>query len=125
MWRDCTRVLKQWGRIAGYIIHTPAGLSEFERIRAEELGPSDVSSPSPIEDLTHAAGLTIIARKDVTELFRATCTAILEARKRLEVELRRDEGKDLYEEEQDKKHLMLTGIDEGLLRRSLFVAHKP
>lgn len=124
MLRECYRVLKQGGRIAGYVIHTPTGLSAADEIRAAELGPSDVASPAPIEELTYSAGLAMIAHKDVTDVFRATCKAILEAREKLEEILRAEEGDEVYEEEQGKKHSMLTGISEGLLRRLLIIAIK-
>lgn len=124
MLRECYRVLKQGGRIAGYVIHTPTGLSASDEMRAADLGPSDVTSPAPPEELAHSTGLAIIAHKDVTDVFRTTCKAILQAREKLEDALRAEEGDELYQEEQEKKYAMLKGIAEGLLRRSLIVGHK-
>ena len=124
MLRECSRVLKKGGRIAGYVIHTPTGLSPSDGIRAAVLGPSDIGSLVPIEELTYSAGLNVIAHTDVTDVFRATCKAFLEAREELEDELRAEGGDEIYEEEQEKKLSMLTGIDEGLLLRSLIVSKK-
>ena len=124
MLRECNRVLKPGGRIAGYVIHIPAGVTEAQERRAAELGPSDVTAPASPEALTLAAGLTIVVTEDVTDAFRVTCAALAAARRDLEDELRADEGDDFYEEERRKKNAMLKGIDEGILRRSLVVANK-
>ena len=124
MLRECDRVLKPEGRIAGYVIHVPSGMTEAQERRATELGPSEVVAPSSFEALTQAAGLTLLLTEDVTEAFRSTCAALAAARRNLENELRIDEGDDFYEEERRKKDAMLQGIDEGILRRSLVVASK-
>ena len=122
--RELARVLKPGGRIAGYVIQVPAGVTEAQERRAAELGPSEVVAPSSFEALTQTAGLTIVLTEDVTEAFRSTCAALAAARRDLENELRIDEGDDFYEEERRKKNSMLQGIDEGILRRSLVVASK-
>lgn len=111
--------------MAGYLIHTPEAPSAFDRERAAELGPAEVNSPSPIEAITLSCGFEIVVQRDVTESFHRTCKAILEVRKELEKELRAEEGSELYVEEQGKKLGMLTGIEEGLLRRSLIIGLKP
>ena len=92
------------GRIAGYVIHPPAGLTPAQKRRAAELGPSDVTAPASPAALTESAGLTIVVVEDVTDAFRATAAALRVARRALEEELR--------------------GIDEGVLCRSLIMAHK-
>ena len=124
MLRECDRVLKPGGRIAGYVIHVPAGITEAQKRRAAELGPSEVVASSSFEALTQAAGLTIVLTEDVTESFRSTCAALAAARRDLENELRIDEGDDFYDEERRKKNTMQQGIDEGILHRSLVVASK-
>ena len=124
MLRECNRVLKPGGRIAGYVIHIPAGVTEAQERRAAELGPSDVTAPASPQALTRAAGLTIVVTEDVTDAFRATCAALAAARRDLEDELRANEGDDFYEEERRKKNAMLKGIAAGILRRSLVVANK-
>jgi hypothetical protein len=122
--RACHDVLKPGGRIAGYTIHTPQGLSESQGKRASELGPSEVLSEASPVDLLRAASFNVIVEQDVTEHFRATCEAILRARSDLESKLRNEEGDALFEEEQEGRTLKLRGITEGLLQRSLIVAIK-
>jgi len=122
--RACYEILRPGGRIAGYAIHVPPGLSEAQARRAAELGPSEVLAESPIGDLLREAGFRVIVDEDVTEDFQATCEAILRARRDLEEELRGEEGDVVFEEELEKKALTLQGISEDLLRRSLLVASK-
>ncbi len=108
--------------MAGYTIHTPSGTGTDEGIRASDLGPSEVFSPLTPEEQMMRAGFEVLETRDVTPTFAATCEAILRARRDLEVELRREEGDEVYDEEMRKKELMLEGIAQGLLRRSLTVA---
>ena len=122
MLRECHRVLRSGSRSAGYIIHTPSGLTEAGERRAAELGPSDVAAPLSPDALARQAGLSVVALQDVTEDFRVTCEALLRARDALAADLRAEEGDDLYEQERTAKAAMLTGIDEGVLCRSLIVA---
>ena len=124
MLRECRRVLTPGGRIAGYVIHTPAGLTAAQERRATQLGPPDVTAPASPDVLSRSAGLTDVVAVDVTEAFRETCAALGAAREELEEELRAEEGDEFYEEERRKKDAMLRGIDEGWLCRSLVVADK-
>ena len=125
MLRACHEVLRPGGRIAGYTIHTPTGLSRDDAKRASELGPSEVLADSAPCDLLRAAGFKVLLEEDVTADFKSTCEAMLGARHQLEDELRAEEGDALFEEEQQKKLHMIEGVSRGLLRRSLHVASKP
>ena len=55
MLRECHRVVKPGGHIAGYVIHTPGRLSATNERRASELGPDDVVGAALPEDLTRQA----------------------------------------------------------------------
>jgi hypothetical protein len=122
--RECSRVLKPGGRMAGYLIHTPGGLGAAGLARAAELGPAAVGA-TPLPDLAAEVGLTLVTREDVTELYRATCAGIHSARALHEDSLRAEEGDEVYEEGQQRKAEMLEAIREGLLVRSLVVLAKP
>ncbi len=110
--------------MAGYVIHTPVGLSQRDMAKAGELGPSDVAAAISPVDLARSAGLSVVRQEDVTSDFRITCETILRARSELGEALRAEEGPETFEEEQQKKCSMLLGIDQGLLLRSLIVAEK-
>ncbi len=110
--------------MAGYVIHTPPGLSPRDMAKAGELGPSNVAAAISPAELARSAGLSVVRQEDVTSDFRITCEALLRARSELEEALRAEEGPETFEEEQQKKRSMLLGIDQGLLLRCLIVAEK-
>ncbi len=124
MLRAFHRILRAGGSIAGYIIHASPGLTGSDELRAAELGPPEVGASASPTEMACSVGFSIVEDRDVTETFSSTCEAILCSRGELEDELRRAEGDDTFEEEQAKKSHMLTGIGEGLLRRSLVIAMK-
>ncbi len=115
-------MLKPGGRLAGYLIHTSPGLTHDETRRAVELGPPESAADAPPDELTRRAGFTILRHEDVTDQFRHACQSLLDARTRLESEIRRHEGNEVFDEECARKTALLGGIREGLLRRSLVVA---
>lgn len=124
MLRACHEVLRPHGRIAGYTICVPGGLTGAQRRRASELGPGEVLAEAPLRDLFGQAGFRVTLEEDVTEDFRVTCEAIVRARRELEAELRGEEGDAVFEDELEKKMSTLQGASEGLLQRSLLVASK-
>lgn len=115
-------MLRPGGRIAGYVIHAPAGLAEQDALLAAEWGPSEVLAEVSYRDMLEEVGLRVLLAEDVTASFRATCEAILSARRELEEELLARVGAQTYAEDTEQKRLMLRGVEEGLLRRSLLVA---
>ncbi len=96
MWRECHRVLKPGGRIAGYVIHTVAGLAADDEQRASALGPPHVAGSTV--HLAWSGGFCDVTLQDVTDLFRSTCEALLEARDRWKLELRAELGNEEYAE---------------------------
>ena len=124
MLRECHRVTKEGGCLAGFVIHTPAGLSPAAEQRASELGPDAVVGTASPEDLTRESGFSNVARTDVTHQFRATVEAMLDAASRWESELRAEQGDEEYVAGCERGNSILTGIREGLLLRSLVTAIK-
>ena len=118
-------MLRRGGRFAGYVIHTPDGLSEVAEQRVRELVPMEALAEAPPAELTRRAGFAVVASEDVTDQFRATGLAVVRARERYEAELRAADGDEVYEDDQQRKVAVLTGIDEGLLLRSMIAARAP
>ena len=124
MLRECHRILKPGGTLVGLSIHTPPSLTPVQEERATELGPSLVCGCESPQELIGDAGFFDPQVTDVTVRFRRTCSAWLAAMKELEPQLRRELGDEDFEDELDQKESMLTGIDEGLLRRSLIICER-
>jgi hypothetical protein len=76
-------------------------------------------------DLLRSAGFAEIAETDVTDEFLRIARALLEARGRHAIELRESEGVSEFAKEQAARRARAAAIEEGLLRRSLFVAERP
>jgi hypothetical protein len=96
-----------------------AGLSDLERTRALELGPADVAGEASLRGLLERAGFHVDEERDVTSDFRDALDRRLEALRRHEAALRGSEGDEQVDSERDKRTRMLTGVDEGLLRRTI------
>ena len=116
--------MRPGGRIAGYVIHTVAGLSAAAEQRVVDLMPMAVLADGSPAELAERAGFSVVTCVDVTDPFRATSEAILRARAEHEAELRAVDGNEAYEDDQLRKDSVRTGIDEGLLERSLIAAVK-
>ena len=122
MLRECHRVLKPEGIIAGYIIHTPPGLTPAQEQEAVDLGPSAVGAEHSPADMATLAGFQGVRGVDNTDAFLVTCERVISARLSYEAELRELKGDQVFEEEQCKSEGIRRGILSGLLKRSLVVA---
>ena len=109
--------------MAYYNIFVPLGLPSHLHRRALHAGPSAVSSRgiSQVELLTRA-GFKSVVETDLTEDFLLTARAWFEGREARESELRASFGDSWFEDRQADSRAMIPAIEEGLLRRSLFVA---
>lgn len=120
MLRACWDLLVRGGYVAGYSIHAEAGGA-----RAVELGPGEVCSEADLSELHLAAGFGDVLEYDTTDDFAHTCRAVVEAARRLRDRSGAVREATFLAEELARKSAMLQGIEEGRLRRSLVVAHKP
>ena len=123
MLRACRRVLRPGGRIAYYNIFVAPGLPERLYRRALRAGPPAVASRGISQhDLLLRAGFRSIQETDLTAEFLTTARAWYEGRQKMEPELRESFGDSWFEERQADSCAMIPAIEDGLLRRSLFVA---
>jgi hypothetical protein len=116
--------MKQGGCLAGFVIHTPPGLSASAERRASELGPDALVAGALPEHVTRDVGFLDVVRTDVTQQFRATVEAMHGAARRWEAELRAEQGEEEYMAGCERAKAMLLGIQEGLLLRSLVTTIK-
>ena len=116
--------MKPGGRMAGYVIHTRAGLSAAAMERVDELVPMEVLADAPPADLAVSAGFSVVACDDVTDQFHTTSAAIVRARQEHEAALRTVDGDEVYEDDQRRKISVLAGIEESLIERSLIAVVK-
>lgn len=124
MLRACRQILRSGGRIGGYVIHAPTGLTEEEKRHAADAGPPDVlAAVSPDEQL-EAAGLEVVVHEDVTSAYRGLSERTLEASLELEEELRSELGDAAFDERIEQRRGAIAAIDRGLLLRSLLVGEK-
>lgn len=111
--------------MAFYTIHPAPDLGPAARRRAGSSGPPAVASPRATEHLLASAGFRNIAAADVTEAYRTTQQDWFDQWKANAEDVREAIGAALFEERQQERRTTLAAIDEGLLRRTLFVAARP
>ncbi len=117
-------MLKPRGLLAGYIIHTPSGLTPEQEQEAVDLGPSAVGAErSPVDSAT-MAGFREVRAKDVTDTFLESLDRLLSARLSYEAQLRELKGDEAFEEDQADSEGKRRGVLSGLLKRSFIVARK-
>ena len=105
----------------GVVSVTP-GLTEDERRRALEMGPEFVEAEAPYEALLEGSGWKMVDRIDTTEGYGRSTHEMLvetEARSRGLIGLLGAAG---LEELLVRRRATSAGVDEGLIRRDLFVA---
>lgn len=109
------------GYLAVATIEVADGLQGSRRDRALKLGPGDVDAETSLRCMVEGAGFDVMNERDVTSDFRASIVRRLEALVRHEAALRQAEGDEAVDAEREKRSRMLTGVDEGLLRRTVVV----
>ncbi len=111
--------------MAFYTIHIPPGLSPSDyRRAARSRSPGVTSWRREQADLLRAAGFVDIDQLDLTAQFLSTTRSWLQARLRHADALRRVEGPDCDQRIRENRSA-IRAIEQGLLRRSLFVATGP
>ncbi len=117
-------MLKPGGRIAYFNIFIAPEASPEDRRPYEQEQPELYSRSQQIA-LLRNAGFARIVETDVTAEYRRTQAALYEANARHARALRRTRGDKDFEDSQRFRLHRLRGIDEGIIRRSLFVAERP
>ena len=122
MLRAQRRLLRPGGRLAALVIEIAPGLDAPARRRARAAGPVSVATSSTYASLLRSAGFVDIESIDQTDEYRTTAADWLRERQRHEQAYRRAIGDALYEERTSEGAVTVGAIDDGLLRRTLYLA---
>jgi cyclopropane fatty-acyl-phospholipid synthase-like methyltransferase len=118
----CREVVRMDGRMAFTVISIAPGLSPDKYGRAVENGPEFIESEADYPTLLGQAGWVIVDRQDLTPDYAASCRRQLQADEESKDALETLIGPSEFGERQAGWRSKLTAIDDGLLRRQLFVA---
>ena len=118
-------MLRPRGRTAFFTIHPEAGLSAAEIERAVAAGPPQIGADEDHPELLASAGFTDIEAVDATAAYHETQLGWLDRWADRKEALMGTLGEQLYDERQAERRSTLAAIEEGLLRRTLFLARVP
>jgi hypothetical protein len=102
-------------------IEPAAGLSPSELQRAIEHGPPEVGIDAAHEQMLADVGFAEIAAIDMTVEFSRTQQAWIDSWHAHQRELERLLGPDVFNERMAERRAMRHALDEGLLRRTLYI----
>ncbi len=123
MLRACRRVLRPGGSMAYFNIFVTPDLPERAYRRALRRGPSAVSARQlPQAELLRRAGFLLEDELDVTAEFLETARAWYGGRQQRAAALKEADGEAEFGRRQSDSRLQIEAIEEGLLRRALFLA---
>ena len=111
--------------MAGLIIEVTPGLDTARRRRANRIGPRHVATSSTYPSLLEHAGFVDIERIDLTDSYRETADGWLSNRIRRADEVRAVLGDEIHADKVAEGGAVIAAIDDGLLRRALYVAGRP
>ncbi|MGH6894146.1 MAG: class I SAM-dependent methyltransferase [Dongiaceae bacterium] len=118
----CRGVIRNDGRMAFTVISIAPGLSPEKYRRAVENGPEFIESEADYPTLLGQTGWATVDRQDITRDYAASCRRQLQADKERKDALETLIGASEFAERQAEWRSKLTAIEDGLLRRELFVA---
>lgn len=115
-------MLKPGGRLGFFTIFVADGLSEGDYRRALRSGPNFASTRRrQHRELLVGAGFREVEEIDLTAEFLETTLAWMRERERHRGELLKAESEASFEERQNDSRVQAKAVEDGLLRRSLFV----
>ncbi len=118
----CRGAVRPGGRMAFTVISVAPGLSRETYGRAVESGPEFVESEADYPTLLAQTRWTLVDRQDITLNFADTCRRTIHADEDEKEALEPLLGAPELADRQARCRMKLTAIEEGLLRRELFVA---
>jgi SAM-dependent methyltransferase len=123
--RATRTVLRPGGRTAFSVIFRTPGLPDAEARRARQAGPPHCALRSPYPTMLRSSGFVGIEEHDVTSEYLATARRKLDESERCASGMADALGPRQFEETRAKRRRGIRAIEDGLLRRSVFVAEAP
>ena len=117
----CRRTIRSGGRMAFTVISVTPGLSREDHVRAVAYGPEFVESDTDYPTLLAQTGWTVLDCQDITMDYAASCRRQIRADEERGEELQALLGPSEFAERQADWRSKVGAIDNGLLRRELFV----
>jgi cyclopropane fatty-acyl-phospholipid synthase-like methyltransferase len=118
----CRRVIRETGRMAFTVIWIAPGLSRADHRRALDGAPEFAEVEVDYPTLLAQTGWTVIGSTDITEAYGSSVRRQLRADRELKDDLEPLLGVAEFAERQAGWRCELSAIEDGLLRRDLFVA---
>ncbi len=118
----CHRVLRGGGRMVFTVISVAPGLSAAAYRRALANGPEFIESQKDYPNLLQEGGWRILGQEDITPDYRGSCQRQLAADAANAEALGALLGAAEFDERREGWQRKLDALDDGLLRRELFVA---
>jgi ubiquinone/menaquinone biosynthesis C-methylase UbiE len=118
----CRRVIRDGGRMAFSVISVAPGLSHDDYRRAVDNGPEFIESETDYPTMLGQTGWIVVDCQDITSDYAASIRRQLGADEEQEDALKALIGPVEFAERQAEWRSKLAAVDEGLLRRELFVA---
>jgi SAM-dependent methyltransferase len=117
----CRRAIRSGGRMVFTVIYVAPGLSREDHERAVADGPEFVESETDYPTLLAETGWKVLDCQDITIDYAASCRRQIRADEDRRAALQTLIGSSEYAERQADWQLKLKAIDDGLLRRKLFI----
>jgi cyclopropane fatty-acyl-phospholipid synthase-like methyltransferase len=117
--------LRPGGHTAFTVIFPTPGLTAADARRAIQAGPPNCGLRTSYPSLLRSAGFVEIEAHDLTPDYLTTATRKLEVAEELTEDMIHMLGRQEHEGAQAERRLAVPAIEDGLLRRSLFVARRP
>jgi cyclopropane fatty-acyl-phospholipid synthase-like methyltransferase len=118
----CHDAIRDHGRMVFTVISIAADLSQTQYRRAITDGPEFVEAEADYATLLGETGWLIVERRDITLDYAATCSRQLQADKKFKSTLEALIGTSASAERLSEWRSQLEAIEDGLLRRELFLA---
>jgi phosphoethanolamine N-methyltransferase len=119
---SCKQMTRKGGRMVFTVISLAANLSREERRKTMEVAPEFVESDTDYLTLLAQTGWTVLDSQDLTLAHAASCRRLVKAEKEHEDDVVAIIGAPEYANRQARWASKIPALEDGLLRRELFVA---